>query len=421
VRRIRNFGRMFNLETWREIAQTLNNYRWRALLTAFGVFWGIFMLVILLAVGNGLQRGTLRMFGGLAQTSMGVWGGKASLPYKGMKPGRRIAPTVEDITAMKTGLPALKHISPQMSPNTEFTVTYDAFNTAATLFGLYPEFTYIQEVKIGRGRFINETDLQYRRKVVVIGTDIKKRLFKTIDPVGQYLKIKGIPFLVIGVLQPREVEFNVNNEGQRLYIPFSTFQQVFNRHNRVGYFMASAKEGFSGAELERQIKRYMSQRHIFDPEDPQAMGFDNTEKSVQELQGLFTAIRFFTWFVGIGTLLAGIVGVSNIMLISVKERTREIGIRKALGAKKWHILQMIILEAMVLTSLAGYVGLVSAVGLIELVRQQKFNSPYFSNPDINLEVALTAIGVLTLAGMIAGFVPARKAASVNPIEALRYE
>ena len=412
---------MFNLETWREIAQTLNSYKWRAMLTAFGVFWGIFMLVILLAVGKGLESGTLRMFGGLAQTSMGVWGGKASLPYKGMKPGRRIVPTVEDIQTMKNNLPALRHISPQSSANVEFTVTYEALNTAATLFGLFPEFTYIQEVKIGKGRFINELDQSGKRKVVVIGTDIEKRLFKGKNPVGEVIKIKGVPFLVIGVLQPREIELNVNNEGQRLYIPFSTLQQVFNRSNRVGYFMASAKEGFTGAELERQIKRYLSERHVFDPNDPQALGFNNTEKSVGELQGLFTAIRFFTWFVGIGTLLAGIVGVSNIMLISVKERTREIGIRKALGAKKWNILQMIVLEAMVLTSFAGYIGLVCAVGLIELVRSQNFNSAYFANPDIDLEVALTAIGILTLAGMVAGFIPARKAASVNPILALRYE
>lgn len=412
---------MFNLETWREIAQTLNSYKWRAMLTAFGVFWGIFMLVILLAVGKGLESGTLRMFGGLAQTSMGVWGGKASMPYKGMKPGRRIVPTVEDIQTMKANLPALRHISPQSSTSAEFTVTYDAFNTAATLFGLFPEFTYIQEVKIGKGRFINELDQKGKRKVVVIGSDIEKRLFKGNEAVGEYIKIKGIPFLVVGVLQPREVELTVNNEGQRLYIPFSTLQQVFNRSNRVGYFMASAKAGFTGAELERQIKHYLSERHVFDPADPQALGFNNTEKSVGELQGLFTAIRFFTWFVGIGTLLAGIVGVSNIMLISVKERTREIGIRKALGARKWNILQMIVLEAMVLTSLAGYVGLVSAVAVIELVRTQKFDSAYFSNPDIDLQVALTAIGVLTLSGMIAGFIPARRAASVNPILALRYE
>jgi putative ABC transport system permease protein len=414
---------MFDLDKWQEIYYTVRKHKLRTLLTAFGVFWGIFMLVLLLGAGKGLENGVLKMFGSIAKNSMFIWGGRSTLPYKGLQPGRYIKFNNDDYKILKTQFPEIKHLAPALRIVGPFTVNYKDKNGSFLVEGQYPDIDKVRPMIFPKGRFLNETDLKEKRKVAVIGLRPVELLFDQEDPIGKYIKIKGVYFLVVGVFTIENAGGDGRNDAEKIFIPLTTLQQAYNQPNQIDIFSITPKDNIDAEELEKKIKVALATNHRMSPEDYKAFGGWNSGKEVKKFTALFEGIKIFIWVVGIGTIIAGIVGVSNIMLIIVKERTREIGIRKALGATPGSIVSLIIQESIVITSAAGYIGLVCGIALMEGIRsfmkESKADSPFFSNPEIDIKIAFIAMGILVVAGALAGLFPAKRAADINPIEALK--
>ncbi|RLD35149.1 MAG: ABC transporter permease [Bacteroidetes bacterium] len=411
---------MFDLDKWQEIFSTIRKNRLRTILTGFSVAWGIFMLVVLLGSGYGLENGVKREFQGDAVNYISVNSGVTSTAYKGMKPGRRIRFTNED----RDILARIDNVEKSSSRTFLFTdnniIAYKNEYGTFDIFAISPEYRYVESLIVTSGRFLNRKDIDDYRKSVVLGRLVYEALFKNgEEAIEKYVKISGVPFKVVGVF---------NDPGQdrdllRVYIPVSTAQRVFNMGNYIRN--VSLMLGDAGVEQSLQVvedvKTEMSVRHQFDPKDNRALFIFNSIQNYQQFMDLFAGIRLFIWIIGTGTIIAGIVGVSNIMMIVVKERTKEIGIRKALGATPWTIVSLILQESILITAFAGYIGLVSGVGLLELISKVLPSHDYFANPEINLNIALAATVLLVIAGAIAGYVPARKAATVKPVVALRDE
>ena len=410
---------MFDVDKWQEILGTMRKNKLRTFLTAFGVFWGIFMLVLLLGAGKGLENGVINRFGDGAKNSIFVWTGKTAVAHKGMKPGREIKFTNQDLSAIERELTDLDMLAPRNRVWGEYTINYKDQNGSYQVFGAEPSFMEMNGERAFRGRLLNEFDEREKRKVIVLGEQAAQVLFKDQDPVGKYVNIRGIHFKVVGTFK-----VSGNNGGrreERAYIPFTTLQTAFNQSNQVQLMLLTAQEGVPAKEMEDKLRALLAQRHKFAADDDMAIGMNNTEAEYLKVMGLFNGIRIFVWIVGIGTLIAGIVGVSNIMLIIVKERTREIGVRKALGATPLSIVSLILQESVVITAFSGYLGLLFGTGLLALVEHLLAGAelPFFANPEVDLKVALSATVVLVLSGAIAGLMPALKAANIKPIEALR--
>jgi putative ABC transport system permease protein len=416
---------MFDLDKWTEIYATVSKHKLRTFLTAFGVFWGIFMLVVLLGAGNGFENGVVSNFD-IAKNTVFVWSQRTSIAYKGFKPGRFVQFTNDDVDAIRRTIPEVAILAPRNFLPGNYTVNRGTKNEAFNVYGEYPDFTGVRPVQLSSGRFINYLDIRDRRKVAVIGTQVRKVLFKEDEePVGQYISIKGAFFLVVGVFRGKgDVEDN-REDARTVFIPSTTLQQSFNQYNKVAFFAMVPQPGVRAAVIETKVKELLAQRHSIAPDDKRALGSANVEENFARVQGLFTGIRGFSWVVSIGTIIAGIIGVGNIMLIVVKERTKEIGIRKALGATPWSIISLIIQESIVITSAAGYFGLMAGTGLVAgidyLLKKFKAEGEFFANPEVNLPIAVTAVGLLVVMGALAGLIPATKAARVDPVVALKDE
>jgi len=411
---------MFDFDKWQEILHTINRHKLRTLLTAFGVFWGIFMLVLLLGAGQGLENAVTEDFRDLATNSVFVWGRRTQLPYKGLHPGRAIQLTNEDVEAVLENIPEIQYIGADGYLGSSL-VNYHKKNGMFMVQGRSPAAINIEPLQID-GRFLNYRDMKERRKVAVIGQQVQQVLFGQENPFGEYVGIQGTFFQVVGVFHVR----NPDDDGgdlEQIYIPLTTLQHTFNQGNQIGSFGAVVRENADASVVETKVKECLKRRHSIAPEDTQAIGSWNSGTEFGQLHALFRGIRIFVWIVGAGTIVAGIVGVSNIMLIIVKERTREIGIRKALGATPFSIVSLILQESIFITAISGYMGLVASVGLIELssylMDKFQLQSDYFSNPDIDFSAAITATIILVLTGALAGYIPARNAAKIHPIEALR--
>ena len=416
---------VWDADEWQEILAGLKKHKLRTALTAFGVFWGIFMLVLLMGIGNGVETGVMRQFEDLAVNTLYVWSDRTSIPYKGLKAGRWFPLTNEDTEALKASFPEIQNISPQLNLGGDYTVDRKDKSSSFRVSGVGPEFLRIRATRIEKGRPFNLLDLERNRKVAVIGARVREVLFADgEDPLGQYIKIKGVYFQVVGLLGTRPVGGS-REEAETIAIPFSTMQQAFNMNNWVHFWVMNIRTDRPLAEVESRIKSFLALRHKASPQDPRAIGSWNNAREFNSLQGLFRGVRVFLWIVGIGTIVAGIVGVSNIMLIIVKERTREIGIRMAVGATPGSIIGMIIRESVLITSVSGYLGMVVGVGVIELVSRLmntlRMQNQYFSNPSVDIRIAITATILLVLAGTAAGFFPALRAAGIKPIEALKEE
>jgi putative ABC transport system permease protein len=411
---------MFDLDKWQEILATMQKNKLRTFLTAFGVFWGIFMLVLLLGAGKGMQNGVEGEFGAFATNSLWIWNGRTSVPYNGLQPGRLINFKDEDLAAIGRETKGVEIVAPRNWLFGEYTLSYKTKNGSFRVLGTSPEYFSIDVVNLTQGRLLNRNDMFDSRKVVVIGNRVKEVLFGDKEAIGEYINIKGVFFQVVGIFKK---EGNNGRFEERAFIPFTVYQTVFNPSHNVHNIALTAKSGTSAKELEEQVKLVLAKRHRFDPKDEQAIGMNNNEENFKRFQGLFSAIRMFVWVVGVGTLIAGIVGVSNIMLIIVKERTKEIGVRKAIGATPLSIISLIIQESVVITAVSGYLGLLAGVGLLDGVRYLIDSSgaklPYFTRPEVDLGVALSATILLVVSGAIAGLIPAMKAAQIKPIEALR--
>ena len=420
---------MFDLDKWEEIWMTMMQHKLRTALTAFGVFWGIFMLVILLGAGNGLRNGAMQNFD-IAKNAVFVWTMETTVPFEGFDAGRLIQLTNGDLDALRQ-LDEVSIIAPRLQVANRFSgqalpIVRGDESVAFAIMGDFPEFLDIKPYILEQGRFLNQIDMQRSRKVAVIGKRVRDELFDPEeDPIGDYVRIGGVPFQVVGVFDTRVMGEQAINELQTLHIPLSTAQRTFNLANRIDWFGFIPAAGTTATETEDAVKEVFRSRHHISPDDRQALQSFNVEREFREMQGIFAGIAGFSWFVAIGTIVAGMVGVANIMMIIVKERTREIGIRKSVGAKPLSIISMIILEALVISGVAGYVGLVSGVLLIEGVAlaMEKLGaqSDFFANPEIDFGVAISAIAVLVFSGVLAGFFPGLMAARVNPVLALRDE
>jgi putative ABC transport system permease protein len=418
---------MFDADRWQEIYHVLSKNKWRTALTAFGVFWGMFMLVVLMGSGNGLRTGVLGGFSSFATNSFFMWGQSTSMPYKGFQRGRFIGFTNDDTKSLQRELSKAQVVAPRCQlggyRGTNYVTRGKYSGSTFSITGDIPEVLQITPKKITAGRWLNQKDLDEKRKVAVIGTRVRDVLFEASeDPIGDYININGIYFMVIGVHDLEFTSEHSDGELESILLPITTFQQAFNWGDNVGWYSIMGKPEVSIEELEQEARSLLMKRHKVHPDDPRAIGGWNASEEFTKISGLFTGIDILVWVVGVFTLLAGVIGVSNIMLVVVKERTKEIGIRKAIGATPFSIVSQIILEAIILTSIAGYLGLSAGVGVLELVNDAIGSSaPMFRNPEIDLNAALFCLTIIILGGGIAGVIPAQKAASVDPIIALRSE
>ena len=414
---------MFDLDKWQEIFNTIKKHPLRTLLTAFGVFWGIFMLVLLLAAGKGLENGVNQNFSNIAKNTMWIWGGKTTIPYKGMKPGRIIIFTNDDYEYLKNEMSELLYVAPGVSLTGDYTINYNNVSGTFRVTGDMPEINKVRPMAFPAGRFINIFDVNEKRKVAVLGSRVCEVLFGKEEAVGKYIQIKGVYFEVVGRFEIENMGGSGRDDSEKIFVPITTLQSTFNLEDKINTFGVTPKEGYDPLEIEAQVKRYLAAKHLVSPKDKNAIGGWNSGKETKKISGLFIGINIFIWVVGIMTIIAGIVGVSNIMLIIVKERTKEIGVRKALGATPWSIISLVIQESIFITSVAGYVGLLAGVLLVEFAKSMMkgadTKNSYFSNPDIDIKVAIIATIVLVVSGALAGLIPAIKAARINPIEALR--
>jgi putative ABC transport system permease protein len=416
---------IFDSDSWQELWAVTRRNKLRTFLTALGVFWGVFMLIVMVGVGRGLENGVTGSMRGFATNSVYVWAQRTSVPYQGLPPGRRIKFTNEDIEPLRQ-IPGIEHLAPR----NKFggwdggnIVTYKDKSHAFSVNGDFPVVQRIEMVDLLSGRHLNDLDMTEQRKIAVIGHSVQKFLFGDEDPLRKTIKVDNIYFEVVGVFKTLATGEEAEEKDSTIYVPFTTFQQVFHENNSVGWFALTVKPDYTAPEIEAQVKETLALQHRVAPKDPRAFGSFNAQEEFAKITGLFTGIRVLIWVVGVITLLAGVLGVSNIMLISVKERTKEIGIRKALGATPAKIIVQIVQESVALTSIAGYLGVVTGVLLLEGVNLLTAGegTEMFKNPQIDIRVALVATAVLIVSGALAGIIPARNASKVNPVIALRAE
>lgn len=416
---------MFDADKWQEILETVRANKLRTVLTAFGVFWGIFMLLVMLGSGNGLQNGVNKSLSARATNAVYVWGRRTTLPHQGMRPGRRVILRNGDVAAVADSISGLERISPRIQLGGfrgSNTVRRGDEVGAFSVMGDYPEYQYIEPMVLLQGRFVNQLDMKQKRKVAVIGVQVQDLLFSpTENPIGQAIEINGVYFQVVGIIRSRQSGDRGERQAQTIFTPFTTFQQAFNQGDRVAWLTVTVAPEDDPVAVETNIRDLLAARHDIAPKDTQAFGSFNAKREFDRTQTTFFGIQVFIWFVGVVTLLTGVIGVSNIMLIVVKERTKEIGIRKALGATPYSVVSTVIQESIVLTSLAGYLGVVAGVAGLEAITIMGISSSAFQNPSVSVETALVSTLILVVAGALAGIIPAWHAANVRPIEALRAE
>ncbi|MDI5948869.1 ABC transporter permease [Flavobacterium yafengii] len=421
---------MFDRDKWNEILEALTANTFRTILTAFGVFWGIFILVILLAAGNGLENGVKKGFDGIATNTMFMWSQTTSKPFKGLPATRQFDFKNVDVTALKENFPDLLYVSPrnQLGGYEGANNVVRGTKTAAyTIYGDYPELIKQESMDIIKGRFVNQQDIVLKRKVAVIGQGVISEMYeKAEEVIGTYIKINGVNFMVVGVYNSKSRNNGDAESAQKnIFMPFTTFQQAFNYGDTVGWMALTANDNASITELKPKILDFMKSRHSIHPQDDRAIGNFDLFQEFSKIQGLFLILRFIAYFVGTLVLLSGVIGISNIMLIVVKERTKEIGIRRALGATPGAIRSQILSEAIFLTIIAGMFGIALATGLLAVLNMVLDSMPsegmMFANPSVDLTVVFIALFILIGSGLLAGLIPAQTAINVKPVDALRTE
>jgi len=418
---------MFNKDRWREIIEVLTTNVWRTIFTAFGVCWGIFILIVLLAAGKGLENGIKQDFGNIATNTMFMWTRATTKSYEGLPKGRSFEFKINDVQALRDNVPNLRFISPRNqlggfggNNNVVRGIRTGAFN----VYGDYPEIINQDPMAVTSGRFLNYNDIREKRKVAIIGQGVKNDLYdKDEDALGTYIKIQGVNFMVIGTYKKNNS--GGGEEGQKeIFVPFTSFSQAFNRGEDVGWMAITANDGSSISQLKDKIVDVMKKRHKVHPEDARAVGYFDLYEQYNRVESLFGALKAVAYIVGIMVLLSGIIGVSNIMLIVVKERTKEIGIRRALGEQPWSIKKQILMESIFLTLISGMVGIIFG-SLVIFGINSLLDSigpvDMFMSPSVSVGVVTGALTILMVSGLLAGFIPAQSAIRVRPIEALRTE
>ncbi len=420
-------SKLFSRDSWSEIIEALSSNWFRTVLTAFGVLWGIFILVILLAAGKGLENGVKQGFNGMATNSMFMWAQGISQSYKGLPKGRSYNFKLDDVTAIKNEVPNLQYVSPRNqlggfrgANNVVRNLKSGAYN----VYGDYPEIVHQQPMDITSGRFINYSDIDQKRKVAIIGEGVVKGLYEPNEkPIGSYIKINGVNFMVVGTYKKKGNNGDAEENQKEIYVPFTAFSQAFNMADVVGWMAITAEDGSSITNLKQQVFDIIKSRHTIAPDDDRAVGNFDLYQEYSKINGLFTALNFVAYFVGILVLLSGIIGISNIMLIVVKERTNEIGIRRALGATPMSIRSQILLESIFLTIISGMAGIILATAVLWIINKvmsgMDTSEMMFVNPTVNIGVVCIALVILIVSGLLAGLIPAQNAIRIKPVDALR--
>ncbi len=419
---------MFDFDGFNEIWQTITRNKTRSLLTAFGVFWGIFLLIVLSSTGNGFENGLMKQVEGVTPNTAFFFVGETSEPYKGYQKGRKWSMQLADLESIKEAFSCIKAISPEAKvwSSEDKNVIYSSRGGSFTVEGVMPEYKEIEKSKILKGRFINDTDIAAQRKVCLLGKKVYETLFeKGEDPLGKMVKVNGVYFQVVGVLRSYNGIISISDVDESVILPFTTMQQVFAIGDKIDSFALAADDDTPISDIEEDIKRFIKERHDIAPTDDDAFNSFNLSEIFKAFKGLFFGIHILIWIVGLGTLMSGIIGVSNIMLVTVKERTREIGVRRAIGAKPKDIIGQVLSESLLLTTLAGLVGLCIGVGIMAIVGMITSSMPsdnmMFQDPNLGFGAAVTASVIVIISGLLAGVLPAWRAIQIKAIDAIREE
>ncbi|REE81661.1 putative ABC transport system permease protein [Lutibacter oceani] len=411
---------LFDKDTWQEIYSSIRKNKMRTGITIIGVMWGIFLLVVLLGAAKGVENNFNKLFGNFATNSVFVWAQQTSKPFKGFQEGKSLTLKVSDLESIKSEIKGLEFVVPRHQ--TQAMAINDFKSGTFGIFGDYPELDKVQKKDMVYGRFINDNDINQKKKVCVIEEEIYKQLFdKDVYPIGAYIKINDINYKVVGMY--KEGQIGSGGPQGNIHIPFTTFQQVYNRGDSVGWMMITGKMEYDISQIEADVKLLLRNLHKVHPNDERAFGSFNLGERIAQVTGFLTGMQFLTWFVGIATLIAGVFAIGNILLITVKERTKEIGIRRALGAKPWEIKRQIILESVFLTSIAGALGIIFGGLVLMLIDATIGSGPdaALTNPTVDIPVVIIAAVTLVVLGTLIGLIPAHTAVSIRPIEALREE
>jgi putative ABC transport system permease protein len=411
---------LFDSDTWQEIYGSIRKNKMRTSITIIGVLWGIFLLVVLLGATRGLENSFNKLFGNFATNSVFVWTQSTDTPFKGFQEGRRFTLNMNDIEVLKSEYAEeIKFLAPRNQ--TSNLIIRDFKTGTFKVSGDFPILDQIQKKKLIYGRFINQNDISSTAKVTVISEDMYKQFFEIDEfPIGQYIKINSINYKVIGVYKPSNT---IDFDGDTAYVPFSTFKKVYNTANNIDWMMITANEGTDIEQMESDVLLTLKGLHKVHPDDERAFGSANLGKEIGKVTGFITGMQFLTWFVGIATLIAGVFAIGNILLITVKERTKEIGIRRALGATPKSIRQQIILESVFLTTVAGMLGIIFGAFVLFIIDTAfgQGEDAALVNPTVDIPIIFIAFVTLIVLGTAIGIIPAHMATVVKPIEALREE
>jgi len=406
-------------DTWQEVYDSLTKNKLRSILTMVGVWWGILLLIALLGSAKGIENSFNRLFGSFATNSVFVWGQATSKPFKGFQEGKIVELSIPDTEKIKNNVEGIEFVVPRNRTNA--LVIRNFLSGQFTVFGDYPLLDQVQKKKMMYGRFINQTDIDERRKSVVISERIYEQLFeKDEEVIGKYIQINSINFKVIGMFENGNRNMGPSSD---IHIPFSTFQQIYNQGDKIPFMMITGKPDYDIKQIELDAKLLLKTLNKIHPKDKRALGSFNLGKEFAKITGFLKGMQFLTWFVGIATLIAGVFAIGNILLITVKERTKEIGVRRALGATPFEVKRQIVLEAVFITILAGLIGIISGGWILILIDHFKGqgDDAIFVNASVEIIVVFIALVILVILGTLIGLIPAFKATSVKPIDALREE
>jgi len=410
---------LFERDTWQEVYDSLSKNKLRSALTMVGVWWGILLLIGLLGSAKGLENSFNRLFGDFATNSVFVWAQSTSKPFKGFQEGRQVQLKISDAKKIEENVEGIEFVVPRNQSSALVVRNFLSGNFGVN--GDYPLLDQVQKKKMIRGRFINQTDIDENRKVVVISEEIYKQIFeKDEEMIGEYIQLNGMNFKVIGMFETGNANMGPSSD---IHIPFTTFQQIYNMGENIGWMMITGKPEYDISQIEADSKLILRNLNKVHPEDNRAFGSFNLGKEFAKITGFLTGMHFLTWFVGIATLIAGVFAIGNILLITVKERTKEIGVRRALGATPYEIKRQIVVEAVSITLVAGLLGIISG-GWILIALDSAFGQgaeAVIVNASVSIAVVFIALIILVVLGTLIGLIPAFKATSIKPIEALREE
>lgn len=410
---------LFERDTWQEVFDSMGKNKLRTALTMVGVWWGILLLIGLLGSARGLENSFNRLFGSFATNSVFVWAQSTSKPFKGFQEGRQVQLKISDALKIEENVDGIEFVVPRNQ--SQALVVHNFLSGNFGVNGDYPLLDQVQKKKMIRGRFINQTDINENRKVVVISEEIYKQLFdKDAEMIGEYIQLNGMNFKVVGMFETGNANMGPSSD---IHIPFTTFQQIYNMGENIGWMMITGKPEYDISQIESDAKLLLRNLNKIHPEDKRAFGSFNLGKEFAKITGFLTGMQFLTWFVGIATLIAGVFAIGNILLITVKERTKEIGIRRALGATPFEIKRQIIVEAVFITLMAGLLGIIHGGSILMLLDSAfgQGDDAVIVNASVSITIVFIALVILIVLGTLIGLIPAYKATSVKPIDALREE